>query len=175
MDVAIPRMADVLLTSRLHLRAFTPSDLAELHDIFSDSETHTIGNGPVASIDDTRHWLERRGERRQVNGVTWYAIRREADGTMIGNCGLFMGRTDPHPELWLEIRHADQNHGFGREAAEAVTREAHRAGFAEVWATVRDWNGASLRALGRVGFVRDRTEHDKRGSLTYLLHRDLQS
>ena len=48
--------------------------------------------------------------------------------------------------------------------------EAHRAGFPRIWATVRPWNAASLRALKRVGFREVRVEHDERGALVFLVH-----
>lgn len=154
----------------LRLDVFTIEDLEELHAIFSDPATHVIGEGPVQDIKETRDWLERRELRRQEHGVTWYAVR-DAGGQLIGNAGLFMGRTAPHPELGFEVRRAEQGRGHGRTSATAVVREAHRAGFGEVWATVRDWNAPSLRALSAVGFVRDRVETDERGGLIYLRHR----
>jgi len=36
----------LIVTSRLELRPFRPDDAAELHEVFSDPETHTIGGGP---------------------------------------------------------------------------------------------------------------------------------
>jgi RimJ/RimL family protein N-acetyltransferase len=89
---------------------------------------------------------------------------------MIGNAGIFMGRTDPHPELGFEIQKAWQCQGYGRAAARAVVEEAHRAGFAEIWATVRQRNIGSLRALDVIGFRRDHVERDDRGELIYLHH-----
>jgi ribosomal-protein-alanine N-acetyltransferase len=166
---AMPRMADSLRAGSLRLDVFTREDLLELHAIFSDPETHVIGEGPVGSIEETRDWLERRDLRRKEHGVTWYAVR-DGGGRLIGNAGLFMGRTAPHPELGFEIRRSEQNRGYGRTAAAAVVGEAHRAGFGEVWATVRDWNVSSLRALSVVGFERERVEMDDRGGLIYLRH-----
>jgi [ribosomal protein S5]-alanine N-acetyltransferase len=125
--------------------------------------------GPLESIEETRDWLQRRKSRRQEHGVTWYGVRN-ADGQLIGNAGLFVGRTAPHPELGLEITRSAQRRGFGRAAAAAVVREAHRSGFVEVWATVRPGNAASLRALSAVGFVRVRVETDARGALVHLRH-----
>ncbi|WP_175559049.1 GNAT family N-acetyltransferase [Sanguibacter gelidistatuariae] len=58
--------------------------------------------------------------------------------------------------------------GFGREAAGAVVAAASRAGFEQVWATVREWNEASLRALEALGFERERVEGDERGPLVFL-------
>lgn len=162
-------MADVLSAGDLTLHVLTLSDARELHVIFSDPATHTIGGGAVSDIEDTRSWLRRRDERRQQHGVAWYGVRLP-DGTLIGSAGLFIGRTGAEPEIGFEIRSLDQGQGHGSRAAAAVVAEAHRAGFARVWATVRPRNLASLRSLARVGFVQERVEDDERGSLVYLLH-----
>lgn len=170
MEAIVPRMAQTLRAGELTLRVLSLDDLDDLHDIFSDAATHTIGDGPVKSIEETSDWLHRRDERREQHGVAWYAVRR-ADGALVGNAGLFIGRTGPHPEIGFEVRHADQGQGYGGAAAAAVVAEAHRAGFPEVWATVREWNAASLRALARIGFEQSRVEADPRGALVYLVHR----
>ncbi|UFU05394.1 GNAT family N-acetyltransferase [Ruania halotolerans] len=161
----VPQMSDVLAAGELTLRVLTPGDHADVHAIFSDPQTHTIGDGPVRDPEETRLWLERRAVRRDSHGVTWYGVCR-SDGTMIGTAGLLIGRTAPYPELGLEIRWPDQGRGFGTTAAAAVVAEGHRAGFGQVWASVRSWNAASLRVLYRIGFRRDRSE----GNLIYLMH-----
>ncbi|WP_052460445.1 GNAT family N-acetyltransferase [Microbacterium gorillae] len=163
-------MADELAAGELSLRALDVSDAPELHLIFSDPATHTIGEGPKSSIADTRQWLRRRDERRREYGVTWYGVRDD-DGTLIGNAGLFIGRTGVEPEIGFEIRAVDQGKGYGTRAAAAVVAEAHRAGWTRIWATVRPTNAAPLQALTRAGFVSDRTEDEGRGSLVYLYHR----
>ena len=162
-------MADELSAGELTLRALRVTDASELHLIFSDPATHTIGTGPISDIEDTRQWLHRRGERRRQYGVTWYGVRNE-NGILIGNAGVFIGRTGMEPEIGFEIRSVDQQRGYGTRVAAAVAAEAHRAGWARIWATVRSSNAASLRALARADFVRDRTENDERGSLVYLHH-----
>jgi len=161
-------MADALRTARLDLRGFEDSDANELHEIFSDPATHTIGDGPITDMDFTRDWIRRRRQRRHEYGVAWYSVRLVGTETMIGNAGLFTGRTGPHPELGFEIRRDYQRQGYGRESASAVLAEAFRAGFEQVWATVRDWNESSLRALHSLGFERERVEADVRGPLIYL-------
>ncbi len=162
-------MMDHLSHGPLRLDAFTPDDAEALHAIFSDPATHTIGDGPYESVEATRGWLHRRDLQRQEDGVTWYGIRNES-GVLIGNAGVFMGRTNPFPELGFMVRATDQGHGVGSAAAAAVVAEAHRAGFMEVWATIRDWNVASLRAVDRIGFEENRREVDDRGQLLFLRH-----
>ncbi|GAB3460783.1 hypothetical protein GCM10027519_21670 [Kineococcus endophyticus] len=162
-------MADSLTAGRLRLDVVSTDDLQEVHAIFSDPQTHTVGDGPVSGIDETREWIERRALRRRELGVTWYAVRTP-EGRLVGTAGLFVGRARPHPELGFEVRHGDQGRGYGRAAATAVVQEGHRAGFGEVWATVRAWNAASLRALAVVGFVTQWEESDERGALVFLRH-----
>lgn len=162
-------MADELSAGDLKLRALLVSDATELHLIFSDPETHTIGSGPLGNVADTYRWLRRREERRKQHGVTWYGVWN-ADGSLIGNAGLFIGRTAVEPEIGFEIRAADQSKGYGTRVAAAVVEEGHRTGRPRIWATVRPSNSASLRALARAGFEEVRTECDERGSLIYLHH-----
>jgi hypothetical protein len=50
----------LIVTGRLELRPFRPEDTAELHEIFSDPETHTIGQGPFTSLAQTAAWISRR-------------------------------------------------------------------------------------------------------------------
>ncbi|MFT4166173.1 MAG: GNAT family N-acetyltransferase [Microlunatus sp.] len=110
------------------------------------------------------------GLRAEEYGIVWYALRVRGEDRIIGNAGLFMGRTNPHPEFGFEIRRSLQGQGYGREAATAVVAEAHRAGFGEVWATVRAWNQPPLCVLSQVGFERDRVKEDN-GPLICLRHR----
>lgn len=165
----IPQMTQTLRLDELVLRRLTLADLTDLHAIFADPETHTIGDGPVSTLQETRGWLENRAVRRRTQGVDWYGVRTGA-GELIGDVGVFLGRTVPHPEIGFEVRREHQGRGVGRRIAAAVVAEAHRAGFVEVWATVRTWNTASLRCLDHVGFTTERVETDGHGELVYLRH-----
>lgn len=147
-------MADELSAGELTLRALHVSDASELHLIFSDPATHTIGEGPISDISDPRQWLLRRDERRRQYGVTWYGVRNE-NGTLIGNAGLFIGRTGIEPAIGFEIRSIDQREGYGTHADLGDCSPS---------------NAASLRALTRAGFINDRTEDEERGGLAYLHH-----
>jgi len=162
-------MRERLDTARMTLRAFVDADAEELHGIFSDP-AHVIGDGPHTDISATRDWIRRRDLRRSEHRVVWYAARLHTDGSLVGTAGLTVARTAPDPEIGFEIRRSVQNQGLGREAASAVVAEGLRAGFAQVWATVRPWNTPSLRALDAVGFTLERVETDSRGELQFLVH-----
>ena len=157
------------MTSRLELRPFRPEDAAELHEIFSDPETHTIGEGPLASLAETAAWISRRAEAERQHGLLWYAVRDRVGGRMLGNCGLFAGRTgSAEPEIGYEIRRSCQGRGLATEAARAVLDDALASGTGRVWATIRPHNAASLRVAAKIGMTRRHAKPDSRGPLVYL-------
>ena len=159
----------LIVTSRLELRPFRPEDAAELHEIFSDPETHTIGAGPFRSLAQTTDWISRRAETERQHGLLWYAVCDRAGGRMLGNCGLFAGRTgSAEPEIGYEIRRSCQGRGLATEAAGAVLDDALASGISRVWATIRPRNTASLRVAAKIGMTLRHTRPDSRGPLVYL-------
>ncbi|MFC0678563.1 GNAT family N-acetyltransferase [Lysobacter korlensis] len=161
-------MATTLRTPRLDLAAFVLEDAEGLHALFSDPLTHTFVSGPITDIAKTREWIARRREAHECRGLAWYAIRARSSDVLIGNCGLFLGRTGDDPEIGLEVAHRERGHGIAPEAAAAVLGEAHAAGIRRVWATVRPGNTASLRVLDRIGMRLHRRDDDAHGELLYL-------
>lgn len=154
---------------RLRLRTFRASDVDDLHEIFSDPETHTIGDGPFLHVDQTRAWVERRAATRSSSGLCWYGLWDRSTGRLIGNCGIFPGRAGTvEPEIGYEIRHDSRRLGFATEAVRVVLAEAARIGVRRVWATVRPANMPSLKVLHRAGMTFDRREDDVQGALLYL-------
>jgi ribosomal-protein-alanine N-acetyltransferase len=144
----------LIVTSRLELRPFRPEDAAELHEIFSDPETHTIGGGPLTSLAQTAAWISRRAETELQHGLQWYAACDGAGGGILGNCGLFAGRTgSAEPEIGYEIRRPCQGRGLATEAARAVLDDALASGIGRVWATIRPRNTASLRVAAKIGMT----------------------
>jgi ribosomal-protein-alanine N-acetyltransferase len=159
----------LITTARLELRPFRVEDAAELHEIFSDPETHTIGEGPLTSLAQTAAWISRRAETKRRHGLLWYAVRARDDGRMLGNCGLFAGRAgSAEPEIGYEIRRSCQGLGLATEAAAAVLDDALASGISRVWATIRPRNTASLRVAAKIGMTPQHTRSDSRGPLVYL-------
>ncbi|GGL44908.1 GNAT family N-acetyltransferase [Nocardia jinanensis] len=160
----------VLGTTRTILRPFEFADCTELHEIFGDPATHTIGDGPFTSPEQTRHWIHRRIDSRERSGLLWYAVRDSATGLLLGDCGLFAGRTGAdEPEIGYEIRRSHQGRGFASEVARAVLQEAAACGVPRVWATIRPKNTASIRVAAKAGFTRHHLGGDDRGQLVYLV------
>lgn len=163
-------MASTLTTERLTLEAFRVEDTFELHEIFSDPETYTIGRGPFSHVDETRAWIERRIATYRDLGYCWYGVRLTSTGRLLGNCGLFVGRTGvAEPEIGYMIRRDSQGQGYASEAAAAVMSECARVRLPRVWATVRPSNVTSIRVLSRIGMRLSYTDHDDKGSLHYFV------
>lgn len=161
-------MRQLIVTDRLELQPFRPDDAAELHEIFSDPQTHTIGAGPFTSLAQTAAWISRRADAER-HGLLWYAVRDRAAGRLLGNCGIFAGRTGTaEPEIGYEIRSPRQRQGLATEAAGAVVEEALAGGIGRVWATIRPHNAASLRVAANIGMSPRHLRPDSRGPLIYL-------
>lgn len=162
-------MRIMLSTARLDLAAVAFDDLEELHQIFSDPRTHSIGDGPFQDIRETEDWITRRLACQRDFGLCWYAVRERSARRLVGNCGIFPGRTGPNePEIGYEIRHDCRRLGYATEAAAAVMTECARAGLPRVWATVRPANRASQHVLRRLGMVFQHCGSDQKGALLYL-------
>ncbi len=157
-----------LATPRLRLHAFRLTDLDELHALFADPLTHTIGSGPFTSPAQTERWIRHRINTEQRYGLCWYALRENETGTLVGNCGLLEGRTGhSEPEIGYLIGQAHRGQGYAEEAAQAVLAECRSAGLARVWASIRPHNTPSRRIAERLGLHLTRTTHDDRGPLEF--------
>jgi RimJ/RimL family protein N-acetyltransferase len=163
-------MRTLLTTARLRLRAFSLADAEELHVLFSDPLTHTIGSGPFTSLSQTEQWIHNRISTQREHGLCWYALRERDTDALIGNCGMLKGRTSyAEPEIGYMIRKTHQGQGFASEAASAVLDECRAVGIERVWASIRPHNTASRRIAERLGMRVERTDHDERGALIFYV------
>lgn len=161
-------MPEALQTKRLSLRLLGPTDIDVVHALFSSSG-HTIGDGPVSESALTLVWLERRKRLHEENGLAWYGLW-DRDENFVGTCGTFLGRCGEEPEIGYEIALSRRGHGFASEAAGLVTHACHAAGHAQIWATIRPANIASVRTVQANGYVLIRSEPDAKGVLDYYRH-----
>jgi ribosomal-protein-alanine N-acetyltransferase len=53
-------MSPSLRTARLKLDAFTAGDAVDLHELFADPDTHTVGSGPFTALAQTQRWIANR-------------------------------------------------------------------------------------------------------------------
>ena len=151
-----------LATDRLLLTPWWDVDLATYRALVAER-----GEGTPEPDDITRRLRDQR-DRYAADGIALLALRRKAEGDVIGYCGLVVGRSSPEePELAYELfRHAHGS-GFATEAARAVVSAARDTGRARLWATVRTWNAPSFGVLDKLGFRRDHTTADDRGEIVW--------
>jgi RimJ/RimL family protein N-acetyltransferase len=158
-----------LATPRLDLRVFTLDDVEPLHALFSDPQTHTIGTGAFTDPAQTVGWIENRIRAFDRFGLAWYAVRPSGSESIIGNCGMLVGRkTSDEPEIGYEIAAARRGQGYATEAAKVVVAECTVTGIGKIWATVRPTNRPSLRMMESLGFSQAFTDVDEKGPLLHF-------
>lgn len=161
-------MRTSLTTTRLYLRPFVLDDAEELHALFSDPETNTIGSGPFTVLSQTHQWIQHRIAAQNDHHLCWYALHARDTGHLIGNCGMLRGRASyTEPEIGYMIHKKHQGQGLASEAATAVLKECRASGIRRVWASIRPHNTASRRIVERLGMHAERIEHDERGALIF--------
>jgi ribosomal-protein-alanine N-acetyltransferase len=144
-----------LLTERLEIRAFEPSDLEALHAVYGDPEvTRFIPDYPT--LEHTRRALDIHvREARAGNPAFWALIERES-GALIGDAGLgLVEGVGPEIELGYTLGPRWWGRGYATEAARAVRDHAFGPlGLTEVVALVRPANVASIHVLEKIGMER---------------------
>lgn len=99
------------------------------------------------------------------------AIERKSAPGFIGYCGLTAGQAShAEPEIAFELFRSAHGSGYATEAARVVVEAARATGRSRLWATVREWNIASLKVLVKLDFVDSgrRTEDPARGGSVWM-------
>jgi ribosomal-protein-alanine N-acetyltransferase len=163
----------VLQTDRLLLRPWRPTEADVYRELWSERDPRVPPHRRISAdgrptVTDLEHWIR----TNPPSNVGMLAIERKDTHDVVGYCGLVdSGRGAPgEPELAFELLRRAQRHGYATEASSAVVRWARTSGFRRLWATVWDWNTASLRVLAKLGFTEtDRIDVDPaRGTTLYL-------
>ncbi len=152
-----------LETARLVLRVSEPADAHVFRTLWTERDLRVpahrrIGPDGRPTVDDIAAGLGPASPEQPLRLLTVLRSGTTgADGvpTVIGYCGLLdHGNGSPaEPELAYELRRDAHGRGYATEAAGAVVAWADRAGYPRLWAGVWDWNTASRRVLGKLGFV----------------------
>ena len=142
------RMRDEIRTARLLLRRARPGDLAGLHAILSDPAAMRYWSTlPHRSLDETRDWLD--GMIAETPGEARDDFIVEHEGRVIGKAGCWR-----LPEIGFNLHPDYWGRGLAFEAVSAILpRLFARYPIPAVTADVDPRNHASLRLLGRLGFV----------------------
>lgn len=147
--------ATTLTTDRLVLRSQRELDAEVFRRLWTERDERVPahrrlsadGHPTVAAIAEGI-----RGERSSERPGLLTVVLRETDEA-IGYCGVVFDEDGEQPELAFELLRATHDHGYATEAGHAVITWARDRGYPQLWATVWDWNIASRRVLGKLGFV----------------------
>ena len=118
-------MADfpILLTKRLALRAFRPSDAPAVFAIFSrETVTRYVNRAAMHSMQEADELVAiRAGIWSRNAGARWAITLRGGDDTVIGSCGYYnVNRTDHSVEIGYDLHPAHWRNGIMTEAATAM-------------------------------------------------------
>src|SRR5215469_17940546 len=109
----------ILETSRLILREFTPDDADALALVVSDPETMRFYPAPF-DRDGVEQWIARNLRRYAEHGHGLWAMVLKSSGEMIGDCGLTVQNVDGVNEIEVgyHVRRDLWGRGLATEAAQ---------------------------------------------------------
>lgn len=155
MPLAIP---SVIETPRLKLRLVRESDLTDLMTVNGDDlVTRHLPYATWQSMADAQAWLERM-QRLQSSGTAQQCvIIRKEDHRVIGSCLLFRYEEgSARAELGYVLGRAQWGKGLMREALTGLISHAFNdLALRRLEAEVNPENRASVKLLGRLGFIRE--------------------
>ncbi|GAB3162241.1 GNAT family N-acetyltransferase [Myceligenerans halotolerans] len=167
----------VLETDRLLLRPWRVSEAVVQRALWAERDPRVPPHRRIdadgrPTVEDVEGWIRRSSPSRSLGLL---AAERKGSGDVIGYCGLIANThgQEGEPELAFELLRRVWSQGYATEASQAVLGWAQASGYRRLWATVRDWNTASLRVLAKVGFVETgRVDPDEvHGDSLYLTKR----
>ncbi len=143
---------------RIRLRWLTEADIPALFTIFGDAQvTRFLLHPPLRDEAGAAKLLAEIHENvRKGRGFQW-GIATRSDDSVIGTCTIFSPDFDnQRAEIGFMLGRAHWGRGFAREAIQLALGHAFDVlGFRRIEADVDPRNGASLRTLESVGFVRE--------------------
>jgi ribosomal-protein-alanine N-acetyltransferase len=147
-----------ILTERLEIRAFEPTDLKALHAVYGDPEV-TRWMPPYSTIEHTRRALDKHVAAGRAGGPALWAVVERSSGRLIGDAGLApLDGVGPEVELGYTLGRRWWGLGYATEAARACLAEAlGPLGLKRVVAVVRPENSASIHVLEKLGMTREGT------------------
>lgn len=148
--------ASVLRTARLGLRPLLAEDAPVFHRLINDWDIcRKLPDAPFpypASL--AGEWIAAAAADRTAGRAEQFAIIEMATGALVGSAGLRLSRDKKSADLgyWLGRRHWGQ--GYGLEVAVRLASWGFAAlSVLKITATVAADNEASVKVLGRAGFV----------------------
>lgn len=147
-------------TARLRFRRFTPDDLDDLAQIFSDPEVvKFFGNGqPPAKSETLEHLNNFIGRYWEQQGFGRWALIHKEDDRLIGYCGMRL-LNGTQPELTYVLAREYWGKGLATEAARACLRYGfEELKLGEIVAVTRPKNVASQHVMEKLGMKYEKRE-----------------
>jgi [ribosomal protein S5]-alanine N-acetyltransferase len=144
-----------LLTERLELRVFEPSDLDALHAVNGDPEV-TRFMKPYPTVEHTRRALDVHVREARAGRPAFWAVIERSSGDLIGDAGVgLVDGIGPEFELGYALGTQWWGRGYATEAARAVRDYAlGELALPEMLALVRPDNMASIKIVEKLGMER---------------------
>lgn len=145
----------ILSTERLSLREFTPQDAPFLLRLVNEPGwIRNINDPGVRTLDDALAWAESRlFKAYRELGHGFWAVQRQADGVLVGMCGLFKRPVLPEPDIGYALLAEHEGQGYAMEAARACVAHARvELGWHALMAITAVDNPRSVALLSKLGF-----------------------
>ena len=139
-------------TPRLLLRPMHENDVdAPLH-LFADPEVMASFGGVLFARDDMARWLRRNLAHQDRYGYGLFSLIHQADGLLVGDCGLEHLADGDDVELGYDLRSDYWNRGLATEAAAAVRDYAFDVvKLPRLISLIRQGNRPSRRVAEKIG------------------------
>lgn len=148
-------MAPVAVTARLELREFAVVEADDFFQLNVDPEVvRYTGDGPFASVDEAREFLERYDNYQRDGFGRWACYLRET-GVYIGWCGLNYRLARDEVDIGFRLHRRYWGQGYASEAARAsLVLGFGRFGLARIVGRARSDNAVSHAVLRKLGLER---------------------
>ncbi len=153
-----------LETARLNLRWLTPDDAPALFAVFGDPEVCRYwSRPPLAHVDDARALQAEIAASFAARSLFQWGIAERDTGALVGTCTLAsLSTAHARAEVGFALARARWGRGYVAEALPAMVRFAFATlGLHRLEADADPRNAASIRALERVGFVREGHQRER--------------
>ena len=143
--------------NRVILRPPQEEDFEVIYRLWNDPE--------IYRLTDDAHWIPRSreefrkrfesyhlGRERPRGGKDFAVFVVEAEGTVIGDCGVDIDWRKRRGTIWLELLPEHWGKGYGKEVVEVLEKYARSVGLERLRATVNGWNERSKRLFEGLGW-----------------------
>lgn len=147
----------IMQTQRLVMRPWIVEDAGFHRELWTERDPRVPAHRRIdaeghPTILELKEWIRTDASEAPVQLLV---VERKGIPGPLGYCGLITNPAlpDGEPEIAYEFLARYWGSGYATEAAGAFVDLARTAGYPRLWATVRDWNAASLRVLEKLGFT----------------------